>query len=444
MPLIDGVVSGLDTTGLISAISSANQSTLAVMQAGVTQDQNALGAVTELSGLLGSLSDAIEALGTMDEAGAVTASLSEEGAFTVNLAGGAPHGTYSVDVQSLASSTILASMGFPDSTTPGSLPHGTVDVTVGDVTTTVVIDATNDSLEGLAASISEIEGVSSYVLDSGDATDPFQLIVRGEDTGTANAVSLSPALGMPLGIIETQTAEDADVQVDGVNVASSGNVIEIAPGLTLDLQSADLGPVDITVGVDNALLEEQVQTVVDAYNSVVEHYDTQNAFDSEAGIRGGLVGDSTSRRVVDGLGLTLTDSYDGVLTGMYTSLAQLGVSTQQDGTLAFDADVLGDAIATDLDSVLEVLTHEEGPLGALRTNIDDVYIDEDDGLLSLRSDSLESIIEDAEDRITAQEELIVAQEELLRRRFVAMEQAIAEIQAGTQYLSALMPNQSLI
>ncbi len=444
MPLIDGVVSGLDTSGLISAISSANQSTLAVMQAGVTQDQNALSAVTELSGLLGSLSDAIGALGTTDDAGAVTASLSEEGAFTVNLAGGAPHGTYTIDVQSLATPTILASMGFADATTPGSLPHGTVDVTVGGETTTVVVDATNDSLEGLAASISEIEGVSSYVLDSGDPDEPFQLIVRGEETGTDNAVSLSPALGMPLGLIETQTAEDAVVRVDGVRVESSENVLEVAPGMTLDLQSADIGPVDVTVGGDNTLLEEQVLAVVDAYNAVIAHYDTQNAFDSDAGIRGGLVGDSTSRRVVDGLGLTLTDSYDDVLSGVYTSLSQLGVSTQQDGTLEFDADALGDAIAADLDSVLEVLTHEGGPLGVLRTNIDDVYIDEDDGLLSLRSDSLESIIEDAEDRITAQEELIVAQEDLLRQRFVAMEQAIAEIQAGTQYLYALLPNQSLM
>jgi flagellar hook-associated protein 2 len=444
MPLIDGVVSGLDTSGLISAISSANQSTLAVMQAGVTQDQNALGAVTELSGLLGSLSEAITALGTMDDAGAVTASLSQEGAFTVNLASGAPHGTYTVDVQSLAKPTILSTMGFSDSTTPGSLPHGTVDVTIGDTTVTIVVDATNDSLTGLAESISEIEGVTAYVLDTGDPDDPYQMIVRGENTGEANAVSVSPDIGMSLGIGETQAAEDGVMIVDGVLVQSGENLVEVAPGMTLDLQSADIGPVDITVGVDSALLEEQIQTVVDAYNSVVEHYDTQNAFDLGAGIRGGLVGDSTSRRVVDGLGLTITDSYDSVLTGVFTSLAQLGVSTQQDGTLEFDPEILGTAIATDLDSVLEVLTLEGGPLGTLRTSIDDVYIDEDNGLLSLRTDSLESMIEDAEERISAQEDLISAQEDLLRARFVAMEQAIAEIQAGSQYLYALMPNQSML
>ena len=444
MPLIDGVVSGLDTTSLISAISSANQSTLAVMQAGVTQDQNALDAVTELSGLLGSLSEAITALGTTDNAGAVMASLSQEGAFTVNLAGGAPNGVYTVDVQSLASPTILASMGFSDATTPGSLPYGTVDVTLGDTTVSIVVDATNDSLTGLAESISEIEGVSSYVLDTGDPDEPYQLIIRGEETGVGNAVSVSSDLSVPLGMVETQAAEDAMILVDGVLVQSGENLVEVAPGMTLDLQSADIGPVDITVGVDNALLEEQVQAVVDAYNAVVEHYDTQNAFDSEAGIRGGLVGDSTSRRVVDGLGLTITDSYDSVLGGVFTSLSQLGVSTQQDGMLEFDPEVFGNAITTDIDSVLEVLTMEEGPLGALRTAIDDVYIDEDNGLLALRTGSLESMIEDAEDRISAQEDLIRAQEDLLRARFVAMEQAISEIQASAQYLYALMPTQSLM
>ena len=63
MPLIDGIVSGLDTTGLIAAMTAANQSTINVLNQSVSQDQASLSAVSELSGLLGTLSDAIGAIG---------------------------------------------------------------------------------------------------------------------------------------------------------------------------------------------------------------------------------------------------------------------------------------------------------------------------------------------------------------------------------------------
>ena len=176
MPLIDGIVSGLDTSGLIAAITAANQSSINVLNQSVSQDQASLSAVSELSGLLGTLSDAIGAIGQDGDLGAVTGQVSQEGPLTVSLGAAATEGTFQVSVARLASSTIATSTGFADANAPGSLAHGTMTVTIGDTVQTVEVDASNDSLQGLASDLDELEGLQAYVLNTGDPDNPHKLV----------------------------------------------------------------------------------------------------------------------------------------------------------------------------------------------------------------------------------------------------------------------------
>jgi flagellar hook-associated protein 2 len=444
MPLIDGIVSGLDTTGLIAAMTAANQSTISVMNQSVSQDQASLSAVSELSGLLGTLSDAIGAIGQDGDLGAVAAQVSQEGPLTVSLGAAATEGTFQVSISQLAKSTIATSAGFADANAPGSIAHGPFTVTVGGTEHVVDIDGTNDSLQGLADDLDDIEGLQSYVLNTGDPDEPFQLVVRGEQTGAANEVQMSGPASASLLMTTTQSADDALLFVDGVAVTSETNEVEIAPGVTLDLAFATTDPVDVTVGLDETVLTEQVQAIVDAYNEVVNYYDTNTAYNATAGIRGPLVGDSSARRVVDGLGNTLTGNYADVLSGDLVNLAGIGIQTTQSGELEFDADVFASALSTDRSSTLDALTLEDGPLGSLTTMISDVFVDEDTGVLALRTESLESRIEDTQEQIVSQQERIDAQEALLRAKFTAMETTLSRIQQGTQFLTALMPQNSLM
>jgi flagellar capping protein FliD len=71
-------------------------------------------------------------------------------------------------------------------------------------------------------------------------------------------------------------------------------------------------------------------------------------------------------------------------------------------------------------------------------------VDEDSGVLALRTESLESRIEDTQEQIVSQQERIDAQESLLRAKFTAMEITLSRIQQGTQFLTALMPQNSLM
>jgi flagellar hook-associated protein 2 len=444
MPLIDGIVSGLDTTGLIAAMTAANQSTISVLNQSVSQDQASLSAVSELSGLLGTLSDAIGAIGQNGDLGAIAAQMSQEGPLNVSLGAAATEGTFQVSISQLAKSTIATSAGFADANASGSIAHGPLSVTIGGEEQIIDIDGTNDSLQGLADDLDALEGLQAYVLNTGDADEPYQLVVRGDDTGATNEVQLSGAASADLLMTTTQSADDALLFVDGVAVTSATNNVTIAPGVTLDLATTTTDPVDVTVGLDETILTDQVQAIVDAYNEVVSYYDTNTAYNATAGIRGPLVGDSSARRVVDGLGNTLTDNYADVLPGDLVNLAGLGIQTTQSGELEFDADVFSAALGSNRSATIEALTLDDGPLGSMTTMIADVFVDEDSGVLALRTESLESRIEDTQEQIVSQQERIDAQEALLRAKFTAMETTLSRIQQGTQFLTALMPQNSLM
>ncbi len=100
----------------------------------------------------------------------------------------ASRGTYNVNVLSLAQSQSLASATFADrdSTSVGT---GSFTIASGDKTATLTIDASNNTLQGLADEINEAGiGVSAGIIDTGSG---YRLVLSSEETGEANAVSIS-------------------------------------------------------------------------------------------------------------------------------------------------------------------------------------------------------------------------------------------------------------
>lgn len=101
----------------------------------------------------------------------------------------ASRGSYSLDVKSLAQSQALASRDVFADRDATSVGRGTMALQVGDKTTNITIDSSNDTLQGLANAINEANaGVSAGVIDTGNG---FQLVLSADETGEANAVNIS-------------------------------------------------------------------------------------------------------------------------------------------------------------------------------------------------------------------------------------------------------------
>lgn len=291
----------------------------------------------------------------------------------------ANRGSYNVNVTSLAQSQALAtraSFADRDSTSVG---QGTLTLSVGDKVTNIEIDGTNDTLQGLANTINGADaGVSAGVIDTGNG---FQLVLSADETGTANAVSISAAdsdgidtdaaglsrfafngsMDADSGLRETIAAKDAVMEINGIAVTRSTNTIEsVVDGLTFNL--TEEGQSTVKVEQDTAAVAERVQAFVDKFNTLQSTISDLSSFNSETGQGSILTGDSTVRNIQNQLRQVLTDVIPGLESANVRSLADVGITTDfNTGQLQFDSQKFQAELLENPDDVTALFAEQGRP-----------------------------------------------------------------------------------
>jgi flagellar hook-associated protein 2 len=216
---------------------------------------------------------------------------------------------------------------------------------------------------------------------------------------------------------------------------------DVIPGMTLTLEEETSEPVTITVSSDPDAVEAKIQAFLDAYNSVISFIDVQSVYNEEAELKGPFVGESSVRRVMEGLSNVVTSEFTG-LGQDYDALSLIGITTDySSGALELDSDTFQDLLDAEPDQVADLFTNENGFIPAMLDRLD-LYVDPVDGSLYERSDSIETSIEDLEDQVARIEERIVRYEERLRRSFSSMESTLGQLQTTQSYLSAMLGEDS--
>ncbi len=150
-----------------------------------------------------------------------------------------------------------------------------------------------------------------------------------------------------------QAAQDATIVYDGVEVTRATNSIsDLVPGVKLDLKKAAIGTT-VTLGADRptTAITNAVTDFVDAYNSLKSILDEATAARSADGTGGGaLRGDYGIREMQRQLTKLTSTTLGGTGNGPKT-LAEIGVSTNRDGTLALDTTKLSAMLASNPDGV---------------------------------------------------------------------------------------------
>lgn len=289
----------------------------------------------------------------------------------------ANRGTYSVDVTSLASAQALASRDVFADRDKTSVGQGTMTLSVGDTTTNIVIDSSNDTLQGLANAINDSDaGVSAGVIDTGSG---FQLVLSADETGTANAVSISvsgdsagtdtdaqglsrfafnASMDAGAGLNETIAASDAVMSINGVEVTRSTNSFEnVIDGLTFDLTAT--GTSTVKVEQDLGAVADRVQGFVEKFNGLQETIDALAGFNAESGSGSLLTGDSVIRGIQNQLRQVLTRVVPGLEDASVRSLADVGITTNfETGALEFDREEFMEQLKANPDDVTALFAEQ--------------------------------------------------------------------------------------
>ena len=444
MPAIDGIASGIDTTAIVNALSDAARAQATPIRNRIEEYERRREGISQLSSRLQSVADTMRELRDPNTLVPLVSTLWDESQFSVDTEQANVSGQFSVQVKAMAQRSSSVTGGFASRDGQGLLTYGTFTVEVGGESTDITIDASNDSLDGFAASLNDLDGVQAYVVDTGEPTDPFKLVITAEDSGLAGGLTLTNNTGQAaLDPDERVAAQDALVTINGLDVYSASNTLKDAiPGVTLNLGATGDVPVVLGLERDEAGMKERLNGFVESFNAVTTYLRIQKAFDADAGIRGRLVGEPTADRVVRELGSMLSGQY--ATDSAFEALSQIGIKTENNGDISLDEELFESSFAERYDDVVAILTSDDGPFARMADRIEDVYVDEDSGTLQSRDETLEGLITDSNDAIDRIEERVSQTELRLRQRFTAMELAISASNSTGQYLAALLPNTGLL
>lgn len=352
-----GIGSGIDTGALIEGLSDAafapKQALIAKREAANTAQISAL---AEASNAIDSFAKALSSLvggGTLF----TQPTVSDTNILTATALAGADIGNLSsqIQVQQLAKAQTLESTSFAASSDP--VGQGDLTLTTAAGAFVVTIDASNDSLAGLRDAINaKNSGVTaSIVTQAGSA----RLVLKGA-TGEANAFTLSVPggttsglerfaydPGIPGGMTAAQPAQDAIVILDGVQIKRATNSFtDVIDGVRIDLKAASPGtPISLGISRPTEAISQAVHDFVDAYNELHKMLAAATAPALAPGGGGPLRGDISMREMQRQLAKLTSTTLNS--TGGPSTLAEIGVATNRDGSLRIDNGRLQAVLASD-------------------------------------------------------------------------------------------------
>lgn len=465
-----GLASGIDSSEIISKLLAVERLPVENLSKNKEAESNRLKAYGQLNTLLSDLKTSATTMNLTSNVGTTTTNLSSENAFTATSNAALP-GSYSITVTQLAQVQKNISSGYASNST--SL-FGSGTVTVNG--TAIAIDSSNNSLQGLMSAINaatDTTGVSAGIINDGSGITPYRLVLTGKDASTSFTVTSDlkddGGTAIPFTTTTAQNAQQAKITIDGINVVSNSNTISTAiSGVTLNLKAtstiSDQGPpiqyapTKLDIVADTEALKEKISTFVSNYNKVMDWIAVGYAQDipaietlttttdgttttttttppTDAQYSHILRGDATVNTIKRGLQSVLTDIVN--TSGSLHILGDIGITTNQDGTLTLNNSKLDTALADNFDGVTKLLAGENNTDGVMKKfnsyllNVTSVA----SGMYAEKRDRYESKVDNLDDQITQRTALLDKTEATLKMRFTAMELLISNLNSQSSFLT---------
>lgn len=452
-----GLGSGLNITEIVNALVKADTSAKQTQITRQTSNNTALiSGIGSLRSALTAFQDAMKKLNDKNAPSfnAYSAKSANEAVVKITSSNSAVTGNYDVIVDKLATGSKVASQQFAGGAS-SSISAGKLTISQGgktydlDVASGATLQSVRDqinkemSANGITANIVNEQGGSRLVLSSTTTGAGSDISLSGiaelEIDGT------SQMSGTGAGYI-TALAQDAELTIDGLKVTSATNTVDKAiSGLTLQLTgvSARTGsgstgsPTAVTVAADNDGLKKSIQSFVDAYNTMQKAITslTSTSRDSDDNlILGPLTNDPTTRSLLGDVRKVLSEVGAG---DSLTTLSQLGINTQKDGTLEFNSIKFTSAM-DDKKLGAEVQNLFTGTNGIFErmNNAIDPY-NKTDGSLATRKSNLDKAAKQLSDQQEALDRRTESLTASLTKQYVALDTALGKMKAQADQITSI-------
>lgn len=367
MLTIDGLVTGIDTESIVSGLLQIQQTQLdrlELQQSEVLQQQTAFGGLEagllNLRGVTSGLARSTNSPFTRK-----VTTVSDEDVLAATASSSASQGSYRIAVDSVARAHQVASNGFSDA--EAEITTGTLELRTGSGDlTTITIDSSNNTLNGLVDAINDADsGVSaSLISDPSGGANSQRILLSAKQTGTSNQISLTNNLASSSGSATqptfdfgnpVQAATDASITLGSgagaISVSSDTNQFDdLISGVRIDLLNASNGDeIEISIRQDTEAAVSAVQGFVDGFNAFMTQVDELTAF-NEGGNNGVLLGNRSVITLQQRVRSAALDSVSGVST-LANTLSSIGISVTDTGQLTFDSSRLSRIMNGEVDGL---------------------------------------------------------------------------------------------
>ncbi len=414
---ISGIVSGIDTTSLISQLMAAAAAPQTALKNEVTTDNNQISAYQAINTDLAAVESAAQALSDPDTWNATTATSSSSSVVATGSTS-AQAGSYtSFDVLKVATAqvTTVAATGSSIADPANGI------VVVGADGTSHHIDLADGSAAGVAAAVNAAGlGLRAAVIttDSGPVVQ-----FTSTSTGAASAFTIQGLNSPTNNLVD---AQDAQIKVGGsaagsYTISSSTNTFTDAiPGVTFTVSQPATG-VTISVASDESSVSDKVKALVDSINTALTDLGSATA-------KGALLsGDNTLE--------TLQQQLLGVVsagTSTGGSFATYGIDITSTGQLTFDADKFSAAYAADPSGTQAAVTEFSNSTNSVGTSATDTGTGSITTLINNETSQVTSLNSQISDWDTR----LADQQTALETKYAAMETALSTLKNESNFLTS--------
>ena len=460
-----GIGSGIDIEGLITELITTEQAPQTLLldskEADVTSE------ITGISLFKSALKTFESSLSTFSDITTFTdrkATSADTSVFTATADSTAVSGNYDVEVVTLAQEQKLISTAFDTAATVVGSGVMTISTDGGSSSFNVTITAgTNDTVAGIRDAINDSTlntGVTATTInvDDGSGGTDVKLVITADELGTDNIIEITTddddlndtdtsglsqlVYDLPgtTNMTELQAAVDGQIKIEGQTLTNkAGNSYSSAiTGVTITAIKADPNNSDnLAVTLDNTSVSTEITNFANAFNAMMDTFNSLTSYNSDTGATGLLFGDTSLRTIKAAVLKTVTSAVTGLTNNTYSSLSQIGVHLNEDSKLVVTQSELTAALNKSFDDPGKIIATGTTGIAAQLESIIDNYTLSTTGLLDKKTDGLNDIL----DNIKADREDLAAHfaiyEDTLRSKFTAMDIMLAGLEVQGNYISQL-------
>ncbi|HDG1670704.1 TPA: flagellar filament capping protein FliD [Kluyvera cryocrescens] len=329
------------------------------------------------------------------------ATMNQEGIATITASASAKKGTYSLNVTQLATAQQKGFEDLDDDAIKNA--SGTLKINLNGESIEIEMDglknlsdfadainktdfpsASNSSTStsaqnGITASLMRVDGKVSLIMNSDQSGANYDIqldtsgMTKGQDIFDNEEI-------ITKGKDALFTLGDSTKEY-----ASSSNTLDsLVDGVSIKLTSTTEAnkPLVITIDTDTTETQAQIQTFLDAYNTLRDTISGLTATGNSSDSRGAFAGDASIS--------SLSSELSNMLRGTFgeQNMTKFGISADKDGKFSVDTKVLEEQLKNDPQTVAQFFNGNDGLIKSMDKSLDK-YLSTTSGLLKGRQDTLD-------------------------------------------------------